>query len=76
MGEPFFGQETTDLLGKFCEYSGLFINVDKTKSMAVDKSCSQQPITKASTLNIKVYGEEVEQVSLSILERLSVLMDA
>ena len=69
-------QETTDLLGKFCEYSGLFINVDKTKSMAVDKSCSQQPFTKASTLNIKVYGEEVEQVSLSILERLSVLMDA
>ena len=56
-------QETTDLLGKFCEYSGLFINVDKTKSMAVDKSCSQQPFTKASTLNIKVYGEEVEQVS-------------
>ena len=23
-------QETTDLLGKLCEYSGLFINVDKT----------------------------------------------
>ena len=56
-------QETTDLLGKFCEYSGLYINVDKTKSMAVDRSCSQQPFTEASTLNIKVYGEEVEQVS-------------
>ena len=27
------------------------------------KSCSQQPFTEASTLNIKVYGEEVEQVS-------------
>ena len=24
-------QETTDLLGKLCEYSGLFINVDKTR---------------------------------------------
>ena len=36
-------QETTDLLRKFCEYSGLNINVDKTKSMAlaVDRSCSQ-----------------------------------
>ena len=56
-------QETTDLLGKFCEYSGLYINVDKTKFMAVDRSCSQQPFTEASTLNIKVYGEEVEQVS-------------
>ena len=33
-------QDTTDLLWKFCEYSGLFINVDKTKSMAVDRSCS------------------------------------
>ena len=51
-------QETTDLLGKFCEYSGLYINVDKTKSMAVDRSCSQQPFTEASTLSIKVYGEE------------------
>jgi len=56
-------QETTDLLGKFCEYSGLFINVDKTKSMAVSRSSSQRPFTKESTLDIKVYGKEVEQVS-------------
>ena len=56
-------QETTDLLAKFSSYSGLKINVGKTKSMAASKNADQRPYNEKSTLDLSIDGTPVEQVS-------------
>ena len=56
-------QETTDLLSKYCAYSGLKINAKKTQSMAFGKSTGQRPYNEQCTLDITVDGSPVEQVS-------------
>ena len=56
-------QETTDNIAKFAAYSGLRINVGKTKTMSISKSASQRPYLEKDTLETTVYGSEIEQVS-------------
>ena len=52
-------QETTDNIAKFAAYSGLRINVGKTKTMSISKSASQRPYLEKDTLETTVYGSEI-----------------
>lgn len=56
-------QESTDLLCKYSAYSGLRVNANKTKTMAINKSAGQQPYTEACSLDTTVENAPVEQVS-------------
>ena len=56
--------ESTDLLAHYSSYTGLKINVKKTKciSMAVSKCASQHPYIEEDYIELEVNGEPVEQV--------------
>ncbi|KAI8483821.1 hypothetical protein Bbelb_384790 [Branchiostoma belcheri] len=56
-------QETTDLLCKNSSLAGLKANAKKTQAMVVGKHTTQRPYTEVGTLDIKVEGSQVEQVS-------------
>ena len=56
-------QETTDLIVKYSDYSGLKINVRKTETMAISKQASQMPYTEKDTLAISIGNEVVQQCS-------------
>ena len=54
-------QETTDNFSKYCAYTSLRINAEKTKSMKVMKNKSQRPSQLNDTLWMYVDGELIEQ---------------
>ena len=56
-------QECTDLLAHYSSYTGLKINANKTKCMAVSKCAYHRPYIEEDYIELEVNGEPVEQVS-------------
>ena len=59
-------QETTNKIAELGKEAGLYIGVSKTKCMLVGKFHTQRPYQSHETLQLNVYGEEIDQVNYFI----------